>query len=223
MSKKIVDDIHTTPQKACYPFHRGEVSPRSVFLSIYSKDCEVDLRRWLSDFRPVDRDSIDQSGPKVDCPIPAAVYSQTSRLLLAIAVFFEEISEEEFASVQSFCQAYGIRFFPLERLESYPVDILERSTLCEQLKLEPMYAPHIVPAARCPECNSPLVHKIKWPTSRRNGLYYACPSYLGSPVSCSGFICGADEIFEHFDHKHRDGRYRVQIDLEAERNSQDWA
>lgn len=216
MSYETKGAMPANPPGACYPFSRGEVSLESVLRTGFSDDCEVDLRRRLTDFRPVSADTADQTEARADCPIVAAVYTKSTRLVVALAVYYNEVSGDELAAVREFCTTHGIRLFTLERLESYQVDILERSSLCEQLGLDPVHAPNIIPAARCPKCNSPLVHKIKPPTARRNGLYYACPSHLDARRPCSGFLCGADEIFEYYDSSYRDTKYRMQIDLWSE-------
>jgi hypothetical protein len=211
------------PNKLRYPFHRSEASLKATLDSIYPDGCDVDLRRWLSDFQPTQASLVSQTEKKVDCPVAAAVYTRTTRIVLAIVVFFDEVTEDEIRSARELCHAHGVRFFPVERLDSYPADILERSTLCEEVGLGPEYLPHIIPAARCPNCDGPLIHKTRNPTRLRSGLFYACAQYIGSTFACCGFLCGAEEIFEHLNPRYRDLKYRIQTDVEAALGESDWA
>lgn len=206
----------------CYPYRRGEDSLKATLKTIYPNDCEVDLRRWLSDFSPSSCNQHTQPQP-VDCPVAAAVYTKTTRLVLAIAVYYPEVSVEELQSARELCSRFEIRFYPIERLEAYPADILERSVLCEEAGLGPEYSAHIIPAARCPKCRGPLVHKIRAPTYARNGLFYACAQFIGNPVSCSGFLCSADEIFEYSSVGFRESKYRLQSKQASESGESDWA
>ncbi len=225
----MTDKIEETPvpravaNQLCYPFNRSEIALKATLCSIYPNDCDIDVRRWLSDFQPTKLGVVDQSENRIDCPVAAAVYTHTTRLVLAIVVFYDNLAEEEMQSAREFCRAYGVRFFPVETLDSYSTDILDRSDLCEEAGLGPACVSHIIPAARCPRCGGPLLHKTRQPTRQRHGLFYACAQYHGGVVGCPGFLCGAEEIFEHLHPGYRDLTYRIQNDVESALGESNWA
>lgn len=212
--------------QAYYPSTRSDIALKSTLLNLYPDNCEVEVRRWLSDLHDIvirkDGDSMDQC----DCPIAAIVYAKTSRHVLSIAVMYDEINDQEIRSVRAYCADRGIRLFPVARLESYTSDILVRAIECEDAQIPQEMMSHLIPEARCPNCGGPMIHKIKRPTSRRNGLYYACAQYLAGhsgAVNCTaGFLCGADEIFEFLDPDYRDLKYRLKNDVIDASREPEW-
>ena len=199
--------------QALFPYSRAEKAIKEALIKQYPERCEIDLRRSLSDFvesRPV---AESQTKVVVDCPIAAVVYVARSSLIVGLVVFYEEVSQEQLDSARVYCSSRGIRLFPIEKLETYTAGVLDRALACEEAHVGPENISRLIPEARCPNCQGPLIHRIMKPTSWRNGLFYTCAQYyaghFGAVVCEEGFLCGADEIFEYMDPDYRDLKFRL--------------
>ena len=213
--------------QACFLPARADVALESALFAVYPDGCDVSTGRWLSNLddkvAPV---TSNDSGLR-DCPVAAVVYVKVTRSVLAVATYVDDINEDDLKSVRRYCADRAIRLFPVERLESYSAELLNRVAECEQIGLDPNLYPHFIPEARCPNCGGPLIHKTKRPTKKRNGLFYACaqhyPGHYGAVNCTHGYICGADEIFGHLDPDYRDLKYRLKDDFNEATKESDWA
>lgn len=214
-----METIQETPsvRRAQFNITREEKGLRNGLRAVYPKGCVVELRRRMSDLlHPAEIES--QSPPVApDCPVAAFVASQEGNYLLAIAVFYKEIGDSQVQAIRHYCRERKLRFFPLERLDAYHHQLLDRVATCEDADLKEECVSKILPEARCPNCSGPLIHRIMLPTRRHDGLYYACAQHLGDNSGGTpclpGFLCGASEIHERMDPRYQDLKYRLRLEV----------
>ncbi len=209
---------HRVVTRARFQFDESERALRSGLRTVYPEDCRFELRRRLRDI--VGSKTI-EPGPEteyVDCPLAVIVTAPRAVDVVAIAVFLDDIRNEQLESARQFCRQRKIRLFPVERLPVYHHRFLHRVAEAESIGLDMELMPRLVPEARCPECGGPLIHRIKMPTSRRNGLFYTCALYLedsrGISACSGGFLCGADEIHQYIHPYHDVLMTRLALEVE---------
>lgn len=209
---------HRVVRRARFQFSESERALRSGLRTVYPEDCRLELRRCLRDIVGLRTIGPASETHYVDCPLAVIVMAPRSADVVAIAVFIDEISNEQLESTREYCRRRKIRLFPVERLSVYHHRFLHRVAEAESIGLDMDLMPRLVPEARCPECGGPLIHRIRMPTSRRNGLFYTCAQYLedsrGIRACSGGFLCGADEIHQYIHPYHDVLMTRLALEVE---------